>query len=148
MSEAALIVLLLVWGVNRNPVQFQNKSAGSSRSMIGISEELIYPVADPDYSQAAPAMDASERMVVETATLSLLVDDVRQTQEKIVSKAEKLGGYMVSSQVHSPEGAETGTVAVRVPLEKSKEAVEYFGSISVRAKRLSRKNLSIGNDLC
>jgi uncharacterized coiled-coil protein SlyX len=124
------VVLILGFGKVASP-QSQNKLAIPQRSMIG-SSESVYPGTDSDYSPVAPVLDAVDRMVVETSTLSLLVKDVRQSQNDITAKTEELGGYMVSSQVYSPEGAENGVVTVRVPSENGKQAIAYFRSIGVK----------------
>jgi len=123
-------LLIFVLGGNSSS-QIANKLTSPQRSMVG-SSESIYPGADSDYSPVAPVLDAADRMVVETSTFSLLVKDVRQSQNDITTKAEELGGYMVSSQVYSPEGAESGVVTVRVPSENGKQAVSYFRSVGVK----------------
>jgi len=83
-------------------------------------------------NEAAPAPEVKDRMVVQNSWLSLLVKNVRDAQKSIISKAEKLGGYMVDSSVNSPEGIDNASVTVRVPSEKLSESLDYFRSLGVR----------------
>ncbi len=99
------------------------EDAGALKSIVGRGEA---------FNEAPPAPEITDRMVVKNSSLSLLVENVRDIQKQIIEKAESFGGYMVDSWLNSPEGAERGTVTVRVPVEKLDEAISYFGSLSVR----------------
>ncbi|OGM04517.1 hypothetical protein A2715_01135 [Candidatus Woesebacteria bacterium RIFCSPHIGHO2_01_FULL_39_32] len=102
--------------------------AGAPVSGIGrIGVPDIYPPTD--YS---PQPDVKDRLVVQESNLSLLVEDVTDIRNKIVSYAQQKGGYMVSSNVSNPQDAPTATVVVRVPSKDLEEALDYFHSLSVK----------------
>jgi len=71
----------------------------------------------PVYTEPAP-IDSPEQMVVENSSLSLLVDSVRDTIDKISALAKASGGYLVSSNLSEPEGAATGDITIRVPADR------------------------------
>src|SRR3989344_7523655 len=95
----------------------------------GISSPSLMPQYQQDY---APQPDVKDRLVVQESSLSLLVKDVTDVRNKIVSYAQQKGGYMVSSNVSNPQDAPTATVVVRVPSKDLEEALDYFHSLSVK----------------
>ena len=82
--------------------------------------------------EAAPAVDVTNRMVIKSSNLSLLVTKVDDVQKKILKKVEDLGGYMVSVQLSNPQDVATSTIVVRVPAKTLDQALEYFRGISAK----------------
>lgn len=80
----------------------------------------------------APAPDVENRLVVRNSQLSLLVKDVRQSQKAVIGKAQETGGYMVDSQISSPQGIDSGSVTVRVPENKLDNVLEHFRNLGIR----------------
>src|SRR3989344_8009765 len=80
----------------------------------------------PPSFEAAPAPDAANRLVVSESYLSLLVKNVRATQDQIISTAESLGGYMVNTFLNNPQDAPTSTLTVRIPSDRLQEALDSF----------------------
>ncbi|MEK7595035.1 MAG: DUF4349 domain-containing protein [Patescibacteria group bacterium] len=79
-----------------------------------------------------PIAQTANRMTIEDASMSLVVKSVRDTVQKIKSKAEDLNGYMVASFIRRPDEGGSGNISVRVPKEKLAEALTYFKSLSVK----------------
>ena len=73
-----------------------------------------------------------DRVVIEESALSLVAGDVSQTAEDIVTYAEKEGGFLVSSEITSPEESPVATVVVRVPSGKLRAAIEYYRTLAVK----------------
>src|SRR3989337_2326075 len=73
-----------------------------------------------------------DRVVIEESALSLVAGDVSQTAEDIVTYAEKEGGFLVSSEITSPEESPVATVVVRVPSGKLRTAIEYYRTLAVK----------------
>ncbi len=144
-----VIVLLLVRPMNRffgissvggisTPAIYRNESTtmdmevsapsagGAIGKSIGSSIAMPRPV-----SPVAPTTSVN-RMVVKDTTLSLKVNDVSDTVQKIEASATSFGGYLVNSNVSVPEGASSGSIEVRVPSEKRTEALEQFKSFGVK----------------
>ena len=84
-----------------------------------------------------------DRVVIEESALSLVAGDVSQTAEDIVTYAEKEGGFLVSSEITSPEESPVATVTVRVPSAKLRTAIEYYRTLAVK---VSSENI-IGIDV-
>jgi broad-specificity NMP kinase len=78
--------------------------------------------------ESAPVPEAEERMVVEESYVSMLVDDVRQSVDQVISK----GGYMVSSNLSQPEQAPFATVVLRIPQPELRSALEHLRGLAVR----------------
>jgi hypothetical protein len=77
--------------------------------------------------------NASDRMVVKTADLSILVTDPVDTLASIIQMAESMGGFVVSSELYkttTSEGQEfpRARITVRVPVERLNEALEQIKS--------------------
>src|SRR3989344_5614095 len=73
------------------------------------------------YRQPAPPSDTTTRMISKDTSLSLKVDNVASTVEKIEQTTNSLGGYLIDSNISIPEGASNGSINVRVPAEKRSE---------------------------
>ena len=94
-------------------------------------------VAQPDVASGAlPANDAiaaqvAERLVIKNADLSVVVDDPEQTMDAIASHAERLGGFVVSSNLFQNTLA-TGVevpgayITIRVPDDSFQETLDFI----------------------
>lgn len=127
------IILFLIWS-----------SVGSSgtstimmdRSASKVSNTLMAPAAgsgimmpSQDY---APQPEVANRMVVQNSSVSLLVKNVVEVKDKIITYAQANGGYMVDSSVSNPQDAPSATVTIRIQSAKMKEAMTYLTSLSVK----------------
>ena len=63
------------------------------------------------------------RIIVHTARVSLIVDDVANTVDRIAGIAASLGGWLVSSD---RESRHTGAVAIRVPAQSLDQAIDMI----------------------
>ncbi|KKR57308.1 MAG: hypothetical protein UU05_C0055G0003 [Candidatus Curtissbacteria bacterium GW2011_GWA1_40_47] len=99
----------------------------------------------PDSSQEAPPTTTdSERMVVKNSNLSLLVNDVKATGEKIIDRAKSAGGYMVEASYNRPNESPFATITVRIPENKLDETLNYFRSLAIKvtSERLLGKDVT------
>lgn len=110
--------------------------AGSAKMMAGTAS--ISPLRD-----AAPAPEVASRLIIKESNLSLLVSKVTDAQEKIIQKANELGGYMVNSSISNPQDVASSTVIVRIPTKTLDKALEYYRSLAVK---VISENLQ-GNDV-
>ncbi len=118
------------------------ESAGLSMPTNAKTSGLSLPRV-PAPAEAPPTTDVSNRMVVQESYLSLVVNNVRQTVNQIITYASQSGGYMVSSTLNQPEDAPFATVVVRVPSETLDQTLEYYRSLSIK---VSSENL-YGHDV-
>jgi hypothetical protein len=76
--------------------------------------------------------ETPSRMIIKTGWLNLVVKDVLDVAKKIAKFAEENGGWVVSSNISEYEKVPSGSITVRVPVEKFEEAKDYFRSLAVR----------------
>jgi hypothetical protein len=70
---------------------------------------------------------STERKIVKTGYITLEVEDIAGTIDKVAQLAEELGGYVVSSQKNGDAGEVSGSVSGEAPVP-----VNTSGSISIR----------------
>ena len=77
--------------------------------------------------QVQPAPLAQTRIVVHTARMSLVVQDVTHAINRITDVASDLGGWVVNSERTSKH---SGTIAIRVPAELLNEAILHIEGLA------------------
>jgi hypothetical protein len=82
--------------------------------------------------QPVPQMGITDRMTVTHSNLSLKVSNVRHSLDIIEEEVVNRGGYVVNSNLSSPEEGATGQITVRVPDDKLKEVLAILRSMSVK----------------
>lgn len=73
-----------------------------------------------------------DRMIIRTADISLVVEDVINAREEIAQLASSLGGYVVSSRISGREEDRRGNISIRVPDEKLELALSELRNLAVR----------------
>lgn len=87
------------------------------------TEEVTTPTAGEEPSSP------SERLVIKTASLSLLVKEVRESVDRTKKLAAELAGFVVNvnvSVIDEKKGTLQATVTIRVPDEKFDEALNIL----------------------
>lgn len=102
-------------------------AAGISAPSMG---KAMLPV--PPYGRQVAPSDTPDRMISTDTSLSLKVDDVAAAVARVEQTTTSLGGYLIDSNVSSPEGASSGSINVRVPSEKRSEALTAFKALGVK----------------
>lgn len=103
----------------------------------GGTEEATVPGAARSYEEEKEAGSPSERLIIKTANLSLLVKNVRESLNKVHALSESLGGFVTQSDIYEvDEKKETVTASVtfRVPAEKFNEALETLKKEALKVK--------------
>ncbi|GAH25699.1 unnamed protein product, partial [marine sediment metagenome] len=72
-----------------------------------------------------------ERMIVRTAEIALVVNDVAIALDRVTDLAENLGGYVVSSKRWKEEERLAGIITIRVPAEDFGDAMEALRKLAV-----------------
>jgi len=152
-SHKAIVALLIVIGF----LLFRENPIISSSVKKNISTD--YYASSPEYPQVANmgmALDeesplvepqsvdtSSNRMVIQTSNISLLVTDVRKTGDKILAFAKNNGGYMVYTSYSKPTESPFASITVRIPTKKLDKALSYFKGL---AAKVTNENL-VGTDV-
>lgn len=95
------------------------------------------------YSPSAINTPSSNRMIERSSTLSLLVKNVRQMADGVISQAEVLGGFMIQSNFSNPGEAPTASLTVRVPANNLQA---YLSELQRQSIRVVSEELT-GNDI-
>lgn len=78
------------------------------------------------------AQAGSPRLVIRTATLRVLVQDVIAAEANVRALAESRGGFVLSSQASGQESNRTATVSFKVPAERFDESLNEVAKLAVR----------------
>jgi PKD repeat protein len=74
---------------------------------------------------------ATERMIVRTGDVSLIVEDVPEAMNQITGLAASFGGYVVSSKRWGEGERLAGAIAIRVPAEYFDDAMKALRELAV-----------------
>ena len=73
-----------------------------------------------------------ERMIIRTGDMSMVVEDVVSTRDKIAQLATRLGGWVVGSSIYGEEEELTAWISIRVPDETFEQAFTELRGLAVR----------------
>jgi len=90
-----------------------------------VIEEVVMPMSEVGQDWA------TERMIVRTAEIALVVNDVAIALDRVTDLAENLGGYVVSSKRWKEEERLAGIITIRVPAEDFGDAMEALRKLAV-----------------
>ena len=115
-----------------------------------VVEEEAMSIAEPVPPTAIePGFDtgeqwATERMIVRTGDMSLVVEDVPVAIDQITWMADGFEGYVVSSRVWKERERLAGSIAIRVPAEHFDDAMRTLRelAVDVNSERTSSKDVT------
>ncbi len=124
--------------------QVVSESPGGSGSYPDTIEILI-PPPEPSYelfpesskdgtSDEEESQDFdidTQRMIVRTGDIRMVVDDIAVTLEEITGIAEDSGGYVVSSNIWKEEERYVGIISIRVPTELFESTMRTLRELAV-----------------
>jgi hypothetical protein len=85
-----------------------------------------------DYTGGETVPLPEERMIVRNGDISLVVEDVLKTRDEITQMAERLGGWVVNSNIYGEEEETRGWISIRIPSEKFDQALAELRGMAVR----------------
>jgi hypothetical protein len=152
-----ILIIMLLLAACSPAASYSAESVAYGDTGGGYAEEGMAfeaPAAQPsarDYDESAANTDTAgdvDRLVIKNAELEIAVEDPLVNMDAVVSLAEELGGYVVSSNLYYrtlESGVEVpqGYVTIRVPAERFEEALD---AIKVGAGRVLTENVS-GQDV-
>jgi len=129
--------------------------AGAPPPSEGMPREEAPPSPEeerPPPAPEAPAVSeeelgqpwATERMIVRTGDVSLIVEDVPEAMNQITGLAASFGGYVVSSKRWREEERLAGAIAIRVPAEHFDDAMKALRelAVDVSSEKTSSKDVT------
>jgi len=137
-----LLVVALLLPVSCAPAKVAEEAAveraPSAPEVEGwiVEEEVMRSTAVPPpviitKGQGVDEQWATERMIVRTGDMSLVVEDVPDAIEQIAGMADGFGGYVVSSRVWKERERLVGSIAIRVPAEHFDDVVRALRELAV-----------------
>jgi len=86
----------------------------------------------PDWGPYPSATDelTEDRKIVKTGSMTLEVEDIAETLDKVAEMADEFNGYVVSSYKYEYERGVSGRITIRVPSEKFEEAFERLRQLA------------------
>jgi hypothetical protein len=149
----AFVIAFFLSNSNRNPITLNPTVSYNSQSEepqetfttgLNIQNERS-SISQIDYAPSAfdKVSSSSERVIIQNSSLSLLVVNVRNVGEKILTTTKSIGGFMVETNYSNPEEQGFATITVRVPTENLDKALDQFRSLAVK---ITSENL-IGTDV-
>jgi uncharacterized protein DUF4349 len=127
---------------------------GAPSEIGGPASEAPMPASDASRNAVAEdayltGQAAQERLVIENADLSIVVKDPKARMKEISDLAQKLGGFVVSSNMYqnissSGQQVPQGSIVIRVPSEKLDEALSKIkeGAIDVPTENRSGQDVT------
>ena len=114
-------------------------STGESTVSGAIKSSAVSPAPPaPEISLEIPSGAFSDsgdiadiRMIVRTADMTMVVNDVATTLDQIAGLAEDIGGYVVSSQRWQDDERLAGTISIRVPADDFGDVMGALRSLAV-----------------
>lgn len=100
-------------------------------SAVGIGSEAT-SLAPASIRQESAPTDTDERMVVTNTSLSMVVKEVRDSVDQIVSLAIDNGGYMVTQRLSQPEEAPYAELTVRVESARLEDFLNEARNLAVK----------------
>ena len=106
-------------------------------ALEAIAEDYEYEVVEEEaLSKVSLGSDsgqqwATERMIVRTGDVALVVEDVPVAVAQITGMAEDFGGYVISSRVWKERERLVGSVAIRVPADYFDDSMEALRGLAV-----------------
>jgi hypothetical protein len=93
------------------------------------------PAPAVDYKGAydeGSVLEDTERMIIRSGDISLVVEDVSSARDEVVGVAVGVGGYVVSTNIYGEGADKRGRISVRVPDEKFDQALVELRALAVR----------------
>jgi hypothetical protein len=115
-------------------------AAPTTRGLILPTPTIIVPGTGSDYTDIVP----SDRMVIRSAYLSLVVDDISASIVQIENLAGTYGGYVVNSNVGEDNNRIYGSISFRVDANRFNEALQALRNLAadVRSESTSGQDVT------
>jgi len=108
--------------------------ASSKGSPVQAMAYLSAPQS-PEQAQDAATEDADkDRKIVRTSSLELVVAKPAEAAEKIRALAERVGGFLVSSEIRGDQDISGGSLTIRVPAAQFEQARAEIRKLGLRVE--------------
>jgi hypothetical protein len=131
------LALVTIAGCSASQPQMIEKMVEVEREMVTSDSAISYGEEAKENAAEAPALAGgylSERMIISSGHLSLLVEDTEVSMKQIKAITEGLGGYVANSNAYHSGSLLRGSMMVRVPARDFTNAFEQFKGLATRVE--------------
>lgn len=141
----AVIVCFIVYKLFISFVGINSyKTSSLTNRQLAVSENSVSDVvqnkmpalggAVAPYPENPPTVpgQVDKRLVIRDGNLSLVVKDLNEVKNKIITFVESNQGYLVSSEIYGVETNKSASVVIRIPEAKFSETLTYIRSLGVK----------------
>jgi len=132
---ATILILIIAYLILKNnfpsPFVFKEPKYYPQQEKLsigGAGQTNDFPIET--VSQSVP--NPQKQLIIKESYLSLVVKDVEKARKKIIEDTQKLGGFMVQSNLDNPQEAPTATIIIRIPEKKLNRALNTFKELAVK----------------
>lgn len=99
---------------------------------FGMGEPEIMPTPMPvPREEGAAFVPVSDRLVIKTATLTLIVKDVQESISQVTAIATEAGGFVVQSKAGKQADKLVATITIRVPVAAFEATLDKLRKVAV-----------------
>lgn len=117
-------ILLLLTLVACGPAPAQR---GATGPIAPAPTKALAPAVSPKGDQAelasAATTNVSERLIIKTATMSLIITDTQEAIGTVTALATSAGGFVLNSNTYHEGDQLLGTMVIKVPVEKFEDTL-------------------------
>lgn len=153
LTALFLGVLLLATACASAPAPFQSRSLDAAAptsapaSAPGIKYSSGTAAGEANsLDLASPTSQSADRMVIRTAYVQLIVNDVGDTIDKVSKLAQDMGGYVVSTENQQQGTERIGKTSIRVPPQRLDESLKAIRGMAVRIGRESSTSKDVSEE--
>lgn len=152
---AAIAFVLVTLGLllkSNNPTPIPYGTIGGGSYTIGEEGYMGAPSigkgAITDSTISSPQVSGQERQVIQTASLSLLVQKAEDAAKQISAIAKDFGGFTDSVNIYEEtEDVKKGTIAIRVPHTSLDATVDKIKALAIKVEQEQRNAQDVTNQL-
>jgi hypothetical protein len=130
-----LLSLVLVFACKKNEDGVAGLASSDGPSPTQVARAVMPPPPPAQKTEAKSAVAAPlDRMIIRSATISLIVHDTQKAIDAITSSVETAGGYVSSSNTWRENDVLRGKLSLRVPNGRLTTALASIRSSAIRVQ--------------
>jgi hypothetical protein len=130
-------------GYDEGMASLGGSSFGLSSGSSGSSRKAVSNRAPQQESITLSDDSEIDRLIIKTAKMSMVVEDVNESVAEVIEYAEKNGGFVVYSNVYKQGIAPYGEVSVKIPVDKLDQGVEDIKMMGdVKSQRVDGRDVT------
>ncbi|MFN2188152.1 MAG: DUF4349 domain-containing protein [Candidatus Promineifilaceae bacterium] len=99
---------------------------------------------DTDSNRSALKIgEAQERLIIRTGNLDVVIQDTEESLSEIARMAERMGGWVVSSNVYQRGEAKEGRIIIRIPAEQFDAGINEIKEAAIEVQSESTESQDV-----